>query len=100
MPDGLVVVVKEECESCRMVAPLLGALPGVTVYTQDDPAFPAGVDATHDADLAVSWHHDHRDGADPAARRRRRRGRAHRRLVARRLAADHRASPTSVPTCP
>jgi hypothetical protein len=57
LPDGLVLVVKEECECCRMVAPLLGALPDVTVYTQDDPAFPAGVDATHDADLAVSYHH-------------------------------------------
>ncbi len=35
--------------------------PGVTltVYTQDDPAFPAGVGkVVHDADLAVSWHHD------------------------------------------
>jgi len=57
LPDGLVVVVKEECECCRMVAPLLGALPGVTVYTQDDPAFPAGVDVTHDTDLAISYHH-------------------------------------------
>ena len=49
LPDGLVVVVKEECECCRMVAPLLAELQGavgVTVYTQDDPAFPAGVDAT------------------------------------------------------
>ena len=27
------------------------------MYTQDDPAFPTGVDATHDADLAVSYHH-------------------------------------------
>ncbi len=42
LPDGLVVVVKEECECCRMVAPLLGALPAVTVYTQDDPTFPPG----------------------------------------------------------
>ena len=58
LPDGLVVVVKEECETCRMVAPLLAELPGATVYTQDDPAFPAGVTAIHDADLAVSWHHE------------------------------------------
>src|SRR3954451_14589777 len=57
LPDGLVVVVKEECECCRMVAPLLGALPGVTVYTQDDPSFPTGVEPTHDVDLAVSYHH-------------------------------------------
>mgnify|MGYP001045689915 CR=1 FL=1 len=60
LPDGLVVVVKRECETCRMVAPLLAELAttvGITVYTQDDPAFPEGVDALHDADLAVSWHH-------------------------------------------
>jgi hypothetical protein len=57
LPDGLVVVVKEECETCRMVAPLLVDL-AVTVYTQDDPAFPVGVDPVHDADLAISWHHD------------------------------------------
>jgi hypothetical protein len=68
LPDGLVVIVKEECETCRMVAPLLAELSereqagtngaAFTVYTQDDPAFPPGVAATHDADLAVSWHHD------------------------------------------
>ena len=60
LPDGLVVVVKEECETCRMVAPLLAELAAggdVTIYTQDDPAFPVGVEAVHDADLAVSWHH-------------------------------------------
>lgn len=57
LPDGLVVVVKEECETCRMVAPLLVDL-GATVYTQDDPSFPAGVAAIHDLDLSFSWHHD------------------------------------------
>jgi hypothetical protein len=57
LPDGLVVVVKEECETCRMVAPLLPRLADTTVYTQDEPDFPAGVAAVHDADLAVSWHH-------------------------------------------
>ena len=45
-----------------MVAPLLADLAargvGVTVYTQDDPTFPAGVAALHDADLALSWHHE------------------------------------------
>lgn len=58
LPDGLVVVVKEECETCRMVAPLLSRLPDATVFVQDDPGFPDGVDAIHDDDLAVSWHHD------------------------------------------
>jgi len=62
LPDGLVVVVKEECETCRTVAPVLAELAKagerLTVYTQDDPSFPPGVDALHDGDLAVSWHHD------------------------------------------
>jgi hypothetical protein len=62
LPDGLVIVVKHECETCRLVVPVIsqlkaGAIP-VTVYTQDDPSFPAGVGAIHDADLAVSWHND------------------------------------------
>jgi hypothetical protein len=57
LPDGLVVIVKEECETCRMVAPLLAQFEA-TVYTQDDPSFPTSVSPIHDADLAVSWHHD------------------------------------------
>ena len=57
LPDGLVVFLKRECETCRMVAPLLAEF-AATVYTQDDPAFPDGVAATHDATLALSWHHD------------------------------------------
>ena len=62
LPDGLVIVVKRECETCRMVVPVLSQLrdagAAVIVYTQDDPSFPAGVDAIHDADLSVSWHHE------------------------------------------
>ena len=57
LPDGLVVVVKRECETCQMVAPLLAEF-DVTVYTQDDATFPAGALPIHDADLAISWHHD------------------------------------------
>lgn len=57
LPDGLVVVLKQECETCRMVAPVVAGLTA-SVYTQDDPAFPAGVAAVHDHDLGVSWHHD------------------------------------------
>jgi hypothetical protein len=57
LPDGLVVIVKEECETCRMIAPLLADFDAV-VYTQDDPAFPTGTDPIHDADLAISWHYD------------------------------------------
>ena len=56
----LLVVVKEECETCRMIAPLLPALAkhgDLTVYTQDDPSFPPGTTAVHDHDLGVSWRH-------------------------------------------
>jgi hypothetical protein len=59
LPDGLVVVVKRECETCRMVVPVLAQLPGLTVVTQDDPGFPEGIAGVrHDDDLALSWHHD------------------------------------------
>jgi hypothetical protein len=60
LPEGLVAVVKEECETCRMVAPLLAEIAehdDLTVYTQDDPSFPPGIAAIHDEDLEVSWHH-------------------------------------------
>ena len=62
LPDGLVVVVKHECATCQLVVPVLRQLAAgpdeLTVYTQDDPAFPPGVLAHHDSDLAVSWHHE------------------------------------------
>ena len=55
--DGLVAVVKRDCPTCVVVAPVLAELPRVTVYTQDDPAFPdtiAAVDETAlDASLAL-----------------------------------------------
>ena len=57
LPNGLVVFVKEECETCRMVAPLLAQFEAV-VYTQDDPHFPGSVSPLHDVDLSMSWHHD------------------------------------------
>lgn len=61
LPDGLVVIVKRECATCQMIEPVLaelGAGSPLTVYTQDDPDFPATVDALHDDDLSVSWHHE------------------------------------------
>src|SRR5689334_4182132 len=45
-PDGLVAVVKRDCPTCVMAAPVLGDLArrgGLTVYTQDDPSFPETV---------------------------------------------------------
>ncbi|MFM8563711.1 MAG: thioredoxin family protein [Acidimicrobiia bacterium] len=60
--DGLTVIVKRECETCRMVVPAIEQLrasgANVSLYVQDDPAFPEGLGAIHDTDLAVSWHHD------------------------------------------
>ena len=53
---------KRDCPTCVLVAPVLVALgrqpTPLTVYTQDDPAFPEAVDPVDDTDLAVSWHHD------------------------------------------
>jgi len=57
LPDGLVLIVKQECETCKMIAPLLAEF-DATIYTQDDPTFPEGADPIHDVDLAISWHHD------------------------------------------
>lgn len=41
--DGLIAVVKRDCPTCVLSAPVLAELVargGLTVYTQDDPAFP------------------------------------------------------------
>lgn len=62
LPDGLVAIVKRECATCVMVDPLFANIAAsgtpLTVYTQDDPTFPASVSAIHDEDLSVSWHYD------------------------------------------
>ena len=61
LPDGFVVVVKRDCETCQTVVPVLqqlAAATDLTVYTQDDPDFPGDPAAIHDADLGVSWHHE------------------------------------------
>ncbi len=52
--DGLVAVVKRDCPTCVLVEPVLAGLPGVTVYTQDDPTFPESVPARDDTALEVS----------------------------------------------
>ena len=61
LPDGLVAVVKRDCPTCELVAPVLRDLhdrADLTVITQDDPDFPADADwVRHDGDLALSWHH-------------------------------------------
>jgi hypothetical protein len=62
LPDGLVAVVKRECATCVLVAPVLGEIAArgrpLTVYTQDDPAFPdTAAPPVDDRELVVSWHH-------------------------------------------
>src|SRR3954463_8012935 len=56
--DGLVAIVKRDCPTCVMTAPVLGELAtraGLTVYTQDDPGFPETVASREpDLDLDVS----------------------------------------------
>ncbi|MDH3683427.1 MAG: thioredoxin family protein, partial [Acidimicrobiia bacterium] len=63
LPDGLVAVVKRDCPTCVLVAPVLDELTtrgcSLTVYSQDDPAFPEGLpNVMDDTSLEVSWHHD------------------------------------------
>ena len=60
--DGLVAVVKRDCPTCVLVAPVLADLARRTdlvVLSQDDPTFPEGVEGVvDDTDLDFSWHHD------------------------------------------
>jgi hypothetical protein len=64
LPDGVVAVVKRDCPTCTTVEPVLAQLARalgdrLTVYSQDDPTFPAGVGAVlDDRDLEVSWRLD------------------------------------------
>ncbi|UYN94839.1 MAG: thioredoxin family protein [Enhydrobacter sp.] len=58
--DGLVAVVKHECPTCVLVEPVMQSLDragGLTVVTQDDPAFPQGVrQVVDDQALERSFH--------------------------------------------
>jgi hypothetical protein len=57
--DGLVAVVKRDCPTCVLTAPLLGELAhsaGITVFTQDDASFPETVPAPVD-DTALDVSH-------------------------------------------
>jgi len=60
LPDGLVSIVKRDCPTCMLVVPVLVELEAdptttLTVFTQDDPTFPEGIDAIDDTDLTVSF---------------------------------------------
>jgi hypothetical protein len=57
--EGLIAVVKRDCPTCVLAAPVLGALARdarLTVYTQDDPSFPETVPARVD-DTALDISH-------------------------------------------
>ncbi len=61
LPEGLVAFVKRDCPTCVLVAPVLAEVQGragLTVYTQDDASFPAGVEPRHDADLELSFRNE------------------------------------------
>ena len=57
--DGLVAVVKRECPTCQLVAPVLRELAAagvpVMVYSQDDPAFPPDLAVRDDRALEASY---------------------------------------------
>ena len=57
--DGLVAVVKRDCPTCALTAPMLGELArrgGLAVYSQDDPSFPETVPGRID-DTALGISH-------------------------------------------
>lgn len=60
--NGLVIVVKQDCATCKLVEPVIHQLVSgtlaVAVIVQDDPTFPPDVPSIFDADLSFSWHHD------------------------------------------
>ena len=58
LPDGWVVVLKRDCPTCILVEPVLRQLAAageLTVYSQDDPGFPAGLPVVDDRALETSW---------------------------------------------
>ena len=60
--SGFIVVVKRDCETCQLVAPVLQAMAATgdcIVHSQDDPAFPPGIaDVRDDRELEASYRLD------------------------------------------
>lgn len=53
-----IVVVKEACETCQTVVPVLeqlAATASTEIYSQDNPAFPESMPVIDDTELAKSW---------------------------------------------
>ncbi len=57
--SGLLAIVKQDCATCRLIAPVLRSLSerrGLLIVSQDDPAFPPGIrDVRDDRELALSY---------------------------------------------
>ena len=57
--DGLLLVVKRDCPTCRLIAPVAAELQRrgmlATLYSQDDPSFPEGLDVADDRELEGSF---------------------------------------------
>ncbi|MGC2414397.1 MAG: thioredoxin family protein [Stellaceae bacterium] len=57
--NGLIAIVKRDCPTCVMTAPVLGELArraGITVFSQDDPSFPDTV-PLRESDLGLDISH-------------------------------------------
>ena len=59
MSTTFAVVAKRDCPTCELVQPVLHEILSsgatLTVYSQDDPAFPAGLEPVDDRSLEHSW---------------------------------------------
>jgi len=56
--DNYVLVVKEDCATCRLVVPVINQLSGLfhlKIYSQDNPNFPLNEDVVDDSELKESW---------------------------------------------
>ncbi|MBT5702833.1 MAG: thioredoxin, partial [Gammaproteobacteria bacterium] len=52
------IIVKEDCATCQLVVPVIKQLQTddeLTIYSQDNVQFPAGVSVIDDTELEYSW---------------------------------------------
>ena len=62
MTTRYALIVKKDCPTCTLIEPLIPLLAdqldgGLSVYVQDDPAFPDNFNAVDDRELEFSWRH-------------------------------------------
>jgi hypothetical protein len=59
LPNGLIIVCKQDCPTCTLIEPVLRQLglaaARLTIYTQDDPTFPRDLNAVDDTNLEISY---------------------------------------------